>query len=409
MSQPTGSIYEIRWHELCPWLVLAKALRVSLFVRVLLYAWLGLIVTQWGWSGLSGMLADENLNLLSPIAYPNLNVRSEFLSDHFEQHGSGPLIAGWTWLSSPVVHIFQLQKTPLQVFQLLLCGGWAIAVWGIFGGAIARTAARYLTREEIIGPLAAGRAALTKWPSTAGAPIIALVFAALMAIPLAIVGILMRVDLFAMVAGFLWIFLLVWSLLLAIVLVALWFGWPLMWATIAVERSDAFDAASRTAAYVYQRPLRLVFYVAIATLLGIFGQLVVSGFAAAGSHLAEWAVSWGAGNERIAQLAAEPIPGDSLPTLAGSAALAEQSIAFWNRMLATVAAAYPLAYLFSASVAIYLLLRLHVDSTEMDEIVVDAGEELGRTPELKVDGSGLPTVGDDEAEEMSTRRPNPPN
>ena len=50
MSQPTGSIYEIRWNELCPWLVLAKALRVSLLIRVLGYAWLGLLLTQWGWS-----------------------------------------------------------------------------------------------------------------------------------------------------------------------------------------------------------------------------------------------------------------------------------------------------------------------------------------------------------------------
>ncbi len=382
MTQPTGSIYEIRWNELCPWLVLAKALRVSLLVRVLLYAWLGLILTQWGWSVCEN-LAGNSPHQLEYLTVPSgkgmtfdIQVADDSVwwHQHWRKHGQGPLEQGWSWLSSPFVLVFGQQVTFVEAFFKLLCGGWAIAVWGIFGGAIARTAARYCTREEIIGPLAAGRAAVTKWPSTAGAPLIALAFAALMTIPLALAGILMRVDLFAMLAGFLWVLMLIGGILLAIVLVAFWFGWPLMWATIAVERSDAFDAASRTAAYVYQRPLRLVFYVAVATLLGIFGQLVVSGFATAGSHLTQWAVSWGSGNERILQLAAEPLPGEVSPTLEGSAALAAHSIDFWKRMLATMAAAYPLAYLFSASVGIYLLLRLHVDSTEMDEIVGEAGE-----------------------------------
>ncbi len=120
-------------------------------------------------------------------------------------------------------------------------------------------------------------------------------------------------------------------------------------------------------------------------------------------------MSWGAGNERIVQLVGQPIPGEVSPTLAGSAALAEQSIAFWKLMLATFAAAYQFAYLFSASVGIYLLLRLHVDSTEMDEIVGDAGEEINHMPELKVDGSGVPNVVDDEVEDMSTRGHVPPS
>jgi hypothetical protein len=183
----------------------------------------------------------------------------------------------------------------------------------------------------------------------------------------------------------------------------LWFGWPLMWATIAVERSDAFDAAARTASYVYQRPLRLVFYVLVASLLGVAGQLIVSGFAAAGSYLTDWAVSWGAGSERMAQLASPP-GGDIAPTLEGSAALASQSIRFWKHALYAVAAAYPLAFLFSASVGIYLLLRLQIDSTEMDEIVLDAADETPRMPELEMDDSGVPRMAPREPDDMSTRR-----
>ncbi len=383
MMHPSGSIYEIRWNELCPWLVLAKALRVSLLIRVLVYAWLGLIATQWGWSAIESM-AGNSQPQLERLAIDPMTVEARmsdaenfgWQNDFWFRYPQGPLARAWSWLSWPIVLVFHQNTTFVSAFFKLLCGLWAIAVWALFGGMIARTSARYCTRDEIISPRQSARVAFTKWPSTAGGPLIALLFALLMTIPLAIAGILLRIDLLAMVGGMLWILALVWGVLLAIVLVALWFGWPLMWATIAVEQSDAFDAASRTAAYIYQRPLRLVFYVFVASVLGIFGQLIVSGFAAAGSHLTDWAVSWGAGNARIGQLAGPPISGDVSPTLSGSAALAARSISFWKEMLASMAGAYSLAYLFSASVGIYLLLRLHVDSTEMDEILLDANEDV---------------------------------
>ena len=419
MPQSTGSIYEIRWHELCPWLVLVKALRASLLIRVLLLAWVGLILTQWGWSVCERTIAEPSAKLLrldAPENYQNLSyfrrpgsrslplleqdlfVRGKpelfsWLSTQWRLHFQGPLFEGWAWLSSPIVRILRLETTPLQILQLLICSLWAIAVWGITGGAIARITARYLTREEIIGPLVALRAAVSRWPSTAGAPLIALLFAAAMTVPLALLGLLMRLDFLAMVAGLLWGLTLVWGVLLAIVLIALWFGWPLMWATIAVERSDAFDAASRTAAYIYQRPVRLVFYLLIATVLGIFGQLVVSGFAAAGAHLTDWSVSWGSGTERIMGFATAPSD-EIQPPLEGSIALATRSIQFWKDLLASVAGAYPLAYLFTSSVGIYLLLRLHVDATEMDEIVVETIEQPREMPELA----------EHEPEDLSTRR-----
>lgn len=408
MALPSGSIYEIRWNELCPWLVLAKTLRASLLVRVLVYAWLGLLLTHWGWQACESMwfksagrseLAAESTNVRNPRATNRRLLAGSLVPDdslgtvvssrprnylepqplrwvrnHWRVHGFGPLVEGWRRLNLPFIQIFQLESTRGDTLRFLICGLWAVVVWAFFGSAIARTTARYCTDGETITPVAAARAAITKWPSTAGAPVIALVFVALLAIPLALTGLLSRVDLLALVAGLLWILLLAGGFVLAVVLIALWIGWPLMWATIAVERSDAFDAASRTAAYVYQRPLRFAFYVFVATALGIFGQIVVSGFASATTHLTEWAASWGSGSERIAELA---IPADvSAEALSGSAALAAQAIGFWKRMLVTLAAAYPLAYLFSASVGIYLLLRLHVDSTEMDEIVGDRDELL---------------------------------
>jgi hypothetical protein len=408
MALPTGSIYEIRWNELCPWLVLAKAWRVSLLVRVLAYAWAGLLLTQWGWQACQYLWSDSerseqaSLSTTAPLGIMDLgelraaerrllagslfsagSTRGRqkephplaWLRTHLAEHSFGPLIEGWRTLSLPFVKAFQFGASWGDVIRLWICGLWAIAVWAIFGSAIARTSAKYCTRDEIITPYAAGFAAAIKWPSTAGSPLIVLLLAMALVIPLALVGLLMRADLLAIFAGFFWLLSLVWGFGIAVVLIAVWFGWPLMWATVAVERSDAFDAASRTAAYVYQRPLRLIFYVVVASILGIVGHLIVAGFTAAANYLADWSISWGAGLERMRELTTTLNDGVE-PTVGGTAAVAVEVIDFWESMLTTLAAAYPLGYLFSSSVGIYLLLRMNIDSTEMDEIAVDTGEDV---------------------------------
>jgi hypothetical protein len=409
MTQSTGSIHEVRWNEVFPWLILAKAWRVSLLVRVLAYAWIGLLLTQLGWRACDSLFSESSLRTSSNYIAREIDsasyksVRHEVRTNDPLNYwvwiqrpfqGEGPLVRGWKLLSDPIVRLFDSEASARNCFHSLCCAFWAIAVWGIFGSAIARTSACYGTRQEIITPLAAGRAALTRWPSTVGAPLIVLLFAFLLTVPLAIAGLLIRADLFAIITGVLWLFALAWGLGLAIVLIALWFGWPLMWATVAVERSDAFDAASRTAAYVYQRPLRLAFYVLVAAVLGMIGQLIVSGFATVTNQMTDWAVSWGAGNERIATLTTPFGDGVNQPTFEGSGILAWRAIGFWKHMLTTLVASYPLAYLFSSSVGIYLLLRLDVDDTEMNEISIDTSEKSA--------SSDLPSAvefGDEDREE----------
>jgi hypothetical protein len=409
MPHSTGSIHEVRWNELFPWLVLAKTWRVSLLVRVLAYAWVGLLLTQLGWRACDRLFSESSSRTSSQLIAREIDDASYKSVRHTVRtndplnywiwvqkpfQGEGPLVRGWKLLSDPIVRLIDSGASAKSCFLSLCSTLWAIIVWGIFGSAIARTSAYYCTRQEIITPLAAGNAAVIRWPSTAGAPLLVLLFALLLSVPLTIAGLLMRIDLFAIIAGALWLFALVWGLGLAIVLIALWIGWPLMWATVAVERSDAFDAASRTAAYVYQRPLRFAFYVLVAAVLGMIGQLIVSGFATATNQMTDWAISWGTGHERTAALATQFGNDANEPTFEGSGIWAWRTITFWKHMLATLAAAYPLAYLFSASVGIYLLLRLDVDDTEMNEISVDLNEKS-----LTSDMPNVAELDDEEREE----------
>ncbi|NOY40686.1 MAG: hypothetical protein GXP26_02450 [Planctomycetes bacterium] len=405
MSQPPGILHEIRWNEICPWLILVRALRVSLLLRVLLLAFIGVVLTQWGWATIEGVFSDSPVGLQrltdtgpssalptaspSPIPSTQENI-SEFRA-FTEGTNSGPLVRGWTWLTKPFVLLANRETSWQRSWVLSLCGVWAILVWSLFGGAISRIAAVYLTRGEILSPVAAMQAALAKWVTTAGAPIIALAGAAALALPLVLDGLFLRLDFVAMLAGLLWVLVLVWGLMLAVVLLGLMLGWPLMWATIGVERTDAFDGVSRCYAYIYQRPLHLAAYVLMATLLGLLGEMVVHYIASTSITLSEWTISWGAGNERTAQLVA-PSLADGTSELSGMANTGAQAIQFWKWTLSAISASFPIAYLWPATVGIYLLLRRHIDSTEMDEVAFDDIESAPGLPGLTMDDAGVPQM-----------------
>src|ERR1051325_7446328 len=53
-------------------------------------------------------------------------------------------------------------------------------------------------------------------------------------------------------------------------------GFNLLYPTVAVEGADAFDAMSRSFAYVYARPWRLLFYTVISLVYGVLTFLFVS-------------------------------------------------------------------------------------------------------------------------------------
>jgi len=276
-----------------------RALRVSVMIRVLALAFAGVLLTQWGWSAVDRVFTENSARLEQLTDQGRI---SDLRRSIAEQAAAGPLVRGWAWLAQPFAKLIDRDMTWRRSLALLLSGSWTIVVWAFFGGAITRISAVYLTRGETLGPIEALKSALTKWGATAGAPFIVLLSVAALALPLIVDGFLMKSDFLAMFAGFLWGLVLLWGLLLALALLGLFLGWPLMWATVSVERTDAFDGVSRCYAYVSQRPLHLVFYVVVATGLGFFGGFVLNSIANATVGVSEWTISWGAGSPRTAEL-----------------------------------------------------------------------------------------------------------
>lgn len=382
-----GVIHEIRWSEICPWLILTKALRAALLLRVLVLATIGVLVTQAGWAVISQQfepalptpgLVREHLPTLNFSGDVDPLLSSTQPSSRWQ---TGTLVSGWYWLTSPFLTLCDRQLDLSGWLGALLIAGWALVVWAFFGGAICRIVSLYLTRGETTGPVVAMRESLSVWLGTVGSPIIALLASGALAVPLVLLGVLLRINLIAVVAGVLWCFALAWGLMIAIILIGLLFGWPLMWACLSVERSDAFDGVSRCYAYVYQRPLHLAFFVAIASVLGLVGDTVVLYFVQATIGLTEWVVSWGLGNEQTMLVLGGDVEASPAP-------LATQAINLWTWAVRSLATSFPVASLWAMSVGIYLLLRRQVDATEMDEITLADGTTRG----------GLPASDDDSGE-----------
>jgi hypothetical protein len=190
-----------------------------------------------------------------------------------------------------------------------------------------------------------------------------------LAIPGALLGLAMRTDWGLAFAGAVWPLVLAGAVVLAILAIGLVAGWPLMVATIGVERGDAFQAISTSFSYLYQRPLHYAFYLAVALAVAMPTVAAAGVFADATATLAMWAARFGLGHGPTVELLegiASPVPMTS-----GAAAWGLAALRFWGRGLETLLGSFGWGYFWSLATAVYLLLRQDVDGTELDEVVID--------------------------------------
>ena len=127
----------------------------------------------------------------------------------------------------------------------------------------------------MLGPFAALKAAAPKWLSTFAAPSFCFGVLSVFVLLLIFVGFVIRLGFLAFLAGLVWPMVLLIGVAVAVFAIGLLLGWPLMWSTVAAERTDAFDGVSRGYAFTFQRPLHLVFFVLVATVLRLLAQAAV--------------------------------------------------------------------------------------------------------------------------------------
>jgi hypothetical protein len=404
-----NTIRTVAWAEVFPWLNIVRSFRVAIAARTLVLGALGFLLTAIGWWFVAALFGTDTpaTKWLEPFAGcpwvavtnavpngPSLPMPMTSTYWAWPPHGSQEQVALFPWyaLTTPAFQgLTQTDQAMRAVASVLLCGLWAAAVWAFFGAAICRIAAVHLAADEQVGWGAAVRYAARKWPAYFAAPLFPVGGVVLATIPVLILGLIMRANVGLFLGGLLWPLVLVAGLLMTVLLLGTLFGWPLMWATISTEGSDSFDALSRTYAYLFQRPLHYLFYVIVAGFIGWVGWLLVENFAGAVIWMGYWAAGWGCGAPTI-----ESIRGGGEPLL-GLGNVGALLIHFWADCVKLLAVGYLFSYFWSASAAIYLLLRRNVDATEMDEVFLDAdkSEETFGLPTIATDQAGAPVVADD--------------
>ena len=450
-DQPT-KIREIAWSELFPWLMLGQSVRIALMARVLILGAVGLIATTLGWwviglmfSGAENPQTRAEIETFHAVASRWVWQDSrEFAIAMSAKSADEVFLSAWAGLLEAPVALWLYLTTPFRAmfsdvsartfFYLLLSALWELLVWGLIGGAITRIAALKFTRDEAPGLVAAVKHAAAKLPSYSLPPLIALGGAAVFAGQLAVVGVLMRIPFLDLLAALAWPFVLLLGLLMAILLLGALVGWPLMWATISVEGTDAFDALSRSYAYTYHRPWRLLWYVLFVGLLAVVSMFVVKLFATSAMALGDWSIDWGLDEETFHTVVKpepttsasgmEAPPPDTPPLFDdgadetsanvtdgppdndtdGAAEADEQLeqgrlltgtlhlVYFWKSMMAALAAGYQAGFLWVSAVGVYLLLRRDIDGVQMSEVYVDQDEEYGLPPLAEDAGTGVPDV-----------------
>lgn len=232
-------------------------------------------------------------------------------------------------------------------------------------------------------------------------------------------------GIFLIVAGMLFGLALLGAVGLTMVLLAEVFGWHLLWPTISVEGSDAFDAVQHAAGYAGQGTWRiglyslgLLIYGAIAfimvrivalLLLKLAHMFAGAGLDLFGAVTSDRTLTWRQFDALWHMPSWSELP--LLPTvhgipfwgqfghvpLSGTEAIAAWFIAVWVFLVVAAVGAFIVSFYFCGSVEMYLLLRRDIDGVDFEEIYVE-GEEEGPSSldpnDGESGGTSLPVVGD---------------
>lgn len=403
MPDEKGMVRSVAWGEVFPWLMIARSLRLATSVPILFVATIGTLLVPAGWWGAS-LVLDESRRpaALKAVSDP---WQTPVESGHVLRMEPPSLEFSWErgdfWqpmlaaARSPVDPLFNLAFGDEDWHERgywALGGLWNLVVWGFFGAVISRIAVVRYGRQEREGLFDAVRFVRGRYAAYLGTPLFALsgvIIVMLISIPL---GWLAQSDVGVAVVGVLWCFVLLGGLLIALFLLGLLFGWPLIWGALSTEEmGDVFEGAQRMFAYSLGRPAHYLFYALLTLILGsltyhvvvLFTQLVVySGYSA---------VFWIVGDAFF-------FP-DGGPSGNPSAYVAISLISWFNSLAFAIAGAFRYGFLFCAAGVVYLLIRRDADQIEYDNVWAPDQQTRYGLPPLTTDEQGVPGV--DEADSES--------
>ena len=387
MTDQRNVIRSVSWRDLFPWLILLRTFRIAILPQLLAIATAATLVGSLGW-WISGWVflhewdeAAERYVVRVPFVDPRERLESQLPQAVREYLPSAPtgVLEPFFRLADPARRLFDMRLTLREAAYYLFGWLWSLGVWALAGGVITRHAVLELATEGSPGIQSTVRFAVRRYPWYFLTPLYPVLGIVLIAIPIVLLGLPIRLapGLGSILAGLLWIFVILGSLAAVWLLGGLIFGWPLMWPAISAEREgDPFEAFSRSFSYVYGRPLHYLFYVIVAALFGALCLAVVAGAAALVREFGFWALAWGGGPDAIhlRELVDFHLLGNT-PALEAeerkSLVFGAWILAMFVRLIQAVVTGYSFSFFWCVASAIYLLLRRDVDEKELDEVLLD--------------------------------------
>jgi hypothetical protein len=414
MQLGDNTIQRVDWQNACPVVLLPRAYKCALGSRVIFLAFLGIFITSL-LAGLFPkpdsipLQTSGNDQVIRETAV-NLSTDGVTLTTHVEEHAnfgstSEPIgfVATTTdrvipsykellslgtprqWhknvmtfskqkarknttvlISEGIAHPWvQLSAAGREVFShrhhsLLPSLCWfavIIVVWSWFGGMITRIVALRFAQDRRVSLAQLFAFMRKKWLSYVGAIVLPIIGVFLALAPVWLLGGLFgncfdTTTTFGSIGGFLHLILAFPFALVAVLITAgFLLGWPLMFAAISAEGSDAFDAVSRGFSYVYQRPVQFVFYHICNVVVYVIGIMV----------------AYFVFHETVRLIGYDPTG------------------------LMIIFNSFVFAYFWSSSTVIYFLLRRSCDATPFDQVFL--GSVSKRTlPPLTTAPNGTPEL-----------------
>ncbi len=292
-----------------------------------------------------------------------------------------------------------------SLYALLFFAG-SLLIWSAFGGAMCRMTALHFARDDRLSVTEAMRFARQKLLGGLFlAPCIPLAFMVITALLMILGGALLRLPLLGdLICGLSFFLAPIGGFVIAILLLGLAVGGPLMWPAVAVEGSDAFDAFSRSLSYPFSKPWKTVLYGLLMFAYAGVCWLFVSTFTHWTLRLTHAVVSfgtspfgwWGRGGEgqKLSKLELLwPVAGPQ-----GMYAFPDWSRLAWYEFISAALIgisvliviglmwSFLVSFFFSGSTVLYYLLRRDVDGIDLEDTFVP---EPGGEP--FVTGSATPT------------------
>jgi hypothetical protein len=267
-----------------------------------------------------------------------------------------------------------------QPMFMAVYGLFALVVLAIGGGAICRMAACQASTGERLSVREAIDFALERWGRLAWSLLLPVLIAAAIGAVIVILGALMALPVLDVIGGLAYGLALALGFFVAFLMIGYVLGFPLLIPAVASENCDGADAMQRAYAYAVSRPLQLIGYWIVALVGATLGFLLVSIvcvvmlnataklFGVLTDHPA-LATAGGFDVFDLTHSGAEPVI--TAPGTAGTTwnqRWAGSAISFWQALVLSMVAAYVLAYFFSASTIMYLLMRRAVDGQDTEEI-----------------------------------------